>query len=126
MRRRGHRRGRHLLRAWSVSHCACWSGGSTHWTSAKNASLSFRTQPGDGSGGDVALIMSKAKDCGSAARVCRRVQKVTVDTYSKTAINRTIVYQVALPGTATHTGKIVNLATAGHPRINLDATINGG
>jgi len=54
------------------------------------------------------------------------VQKVTVDTYSKTPINRTIVYQVALPGTATHTGKIVNLATAGHPRINLDATINGG
>jgi len=54
------------------------------------------------------------------------VQKVTVDTYSKTPINRTIVYQVALPGTATHTGKIVNLATAGHPRIDLDATINGG
>lgn len=56
----------------------------------------------------------------------RRVKKVTVDTYSKTAINRTIVYQVALPGTATRTAKIVNLATAGHPRIDLDAPINGG
>jgi hypothetical protein len=28
---------------------------------------------------------------------------------------------VALKGTATHTVSVVNLATAGHPRIDLDA-----
>jgi hypothetical protein len=113
--------------AWSISKCTCWSDGTTHWTTANNASVSFRTaKPLDASGVDVALIMAKASNRGSAAVYIDGVKKATVNTYSATAVNRQIVYQVVLPGTATHIVKIVNLATAGHPRIDLDATINGG
>jgi hypothetical protein len=113
--------------AWSVSTCTCWTDGTTHWTTAKNASVSFRTaQPLDASGVSLALIMAKASNRGSAAIFIDGVKKATVDTYSKTTANRQIVYQVVLPGTATHVVKIVNLATAGHPRIDFDATINGG
>jgi hypothetical protein len=112
---------------WSISHCTCFSGGTTHWTSAKNASVTFRTaKPLDASGIDLALIMAKAPDRGSAAVYVDGVKKATINTYSKTKINRVIAYQILLPGTATHTVKIVNLATSGHPRIDLDATINGG
>lgn len=112
--------------AWSISHCSCFSGGTTHWTTAKNASATFRTaEPIGAEGVDVALIMSKAKNRGSAAVYVDGVKKATVNTYSKTAINRQVVYQILLAGTASHTVKIVNLATKGHPRIDLDATING-
>jgi hypothetical protein len=112
---------------WSVSHCTCFSGGTTHWTSTKNASLSFRTtKPLDPSGVDLALIMAKAPNRGSAAVYIDGVKKATINTYSKTKINRAIVYQIVLPGSATHNVKIVDLATTGHPRIDLDATINGG
>ena len=112
---------------WSVSHCACASGGTTHWTTARNASVSFRTvQPFDNSGVDLALVMSKAPNRGSAAVYIDGVRRGTLNTYATTAINGTIAYQILLPGSATHLVRIVNLATAGHPRIDLDATINGG
>jgi hypothetical protein len=112
---------------WSVSHCACASGGTTRWTTAKNASVTFRTQaPQDGSGVDVALIMASASNRGSAAVYVDGVKKATVNTYAASPVNGKITYQIVLPGLASHTVKIVNLATAGHPRIDLDATINGG
>jgi hypothetical protein len=112
---------------WSVSHCTCFSGGTTHWTAVKNASVSFRTaKPVGVSGVRLALIMAKAPNRGSGAVYVDGVKKATINTYSKTKINRAIVYQILLPGTATHTVKIVNLAATGHPRIDLDATINGG
>ena len=113
--------------AWAISRCSCWSDGTTHRTTAKNASVSFHTvRPLDGSGVAVALIMAKASNRGSAAVYVDGVKKATVNTYSKSAVNRAIVYQIVLTGTATHTVKIVNLATAGHPRIDFDAAINGG
>jgi hypothetical protein len=110
---------------WSVSHCACASGGTTRWTTAKNASVTFRTQPPqDGSGVDVALIMAEANNRGSAAVYVDGVKKATVNTYAASPVNGKITYQILLSGLASHTVKIVNLATAGHPRIDLDATIS--
>ena len=112
---------------WSVSHCACASGGTTRWTTAKNASVTFRTQtPADISGVDVALIMPQANNRGSAAVYVDGVRKSTVNTYAVSPVNGEITYQIPLAGLASHTIKIVNLATAGHRRIDLDATINGG
>ena len=112
---------------WSVSHCLCASGGTTRWTTAKNASVTFRTQaPADSSGVDLALIMAKASNRGSAAVYVDGVRKATINSYAASPVNGKITYQILLPGAASHTIKIVNLATAGHPRIDLDATINGG
>ena len=49
------------------------------------------------------------------------VKTAVINTYASTATNATFVYSVALKGTATHNVSVVNLATAGHPRIDLDA-----
>jgi FlaG/FlaF family flagellin (archaellin) len=114
-------------KGWSVSHCTCFSGGTTHFTTTKNATVTFRTAtPIDASGVRLALIMAKAPNRGSAAVYVDGVLKATISTYSKTNVNRAIVYQLLLPGSATHVVKVVNLATAGHPRIDVDATLNGG
>jgi hypothetical protein len=112
---------------WSVSHCTCFSGGTTHFTTTKNAAVTFRTaKPIDASGVRLVLIMAKAPNRGSAAVYVDGVWKANISTYSKTNVNRAIVYQLLLPGSATHLVKVVNLATAGHPRIDVDATVNGG
>ncbi len=113
--------------AWSTSSCTCFSGGTTHWTTTKNASVSFQTaKPVGDSGVELALITAEGPNRGSAAVYIDGVKKATINTYTQTAINRVIAYQILLPGTATHTVKIVNLATIGHSRIDIDATINGG
>jgi hypothetical protein len=113
---------------WSVANCTCFPGGTAHRTSTKNASVSFRTAtPVDASGVPLVLIMPKGPGRGSAALYIDGVKRATINTYHPgTNVNGTIVYQTVLPGTATHLVKIVNLATPGHPRIDLDATINGG
>ena len=54
------------------------------------------------------------------------VYKTTINTYATTNINGKITYQILLTGTHTHVVRVVNLATAGHPRNDLDTTINGG
>ena len=46
----------------------------------------------------------------------------TVNTYSATKANRKVVW-VRKMGAGTHTITIVNLATTGRPRIDLDAVI---
>jgi hypothetical protein len=115
-------------KGWSVANCTCFPGGTAHRTSTKNASVTFRTaKPIDASGVTLALIMPKGPTRGSAALYIDGVWRATINTYhAGTNINGAIVYQTVLPGTATHAVKIVNLATPGHSRIDLDATINGG
>lgn len=100
---------------WSVSTCKCAVDGTTHYTSQKNASVSFRVS------GSFGLVMSKAPNRGSAAVYVDGRKTATINTYSSTAISSTFVYSVILAGTATHTVSVVNLATAGHPRIDFDA-----
>lgn len=113
--------------AWAVGSCTCWLGGTDHYTSAKNAGVTFHTpKPVDASGVRLALLMPKGPNRGSAALYIDGVYRATLNTYSATKVNGKITYQILLPGTAAHTVKIVNLATAGHPRIDLDATINAG
>ncbi|HEX4432029.1 MAG TPA: hypothetical protein VHZ96_22355 [Frankiaceae bacterium] len=113
---------------WRIANCTCFPGGTAHYTTTKNASITFRTaKPADASGVQLALIMPKGPTRGSAALYIDNKYKATINTYKAGVnVNGTIVYQVPLPGTATHVVKLVNLATAGHPRIDLDATINGG
>ncbi len=113
---------------WKVANCPCFPGGTSHYTSTKYASVSFRTAtPIDASGVQLALIMPKGPGRGSADLYIDGVWKATINTYQAGAnVNGTIVYQTLLAGTASHVIRLVNLATAGHPRIDLDATINGG
>jgi hypothetical protein len=114
-------------KGWAIGKCTCWLGGTAHYTSTKNASVTFHTpKPVDASGVRLALLMPKGPNRGTAALYIDGVYKAALNTYSATKVNGKITYQLLLTGTATHTVKIVNLATAGHPRIDVDATINGG
>ena len=101
--------------AWSVSTCKCAIEGTTHYSTQANASYSFRVS------GAFGLAMAKAPNRGSAAVYVDGIKTAVINTYASTAINATFVYSIALKGTATHTVSVVNLATTGHPRIDLDA-----
>ena len=113
---------------WKTAKCTCFLGGSSTYTHTKNATISFRTaKPLDATGIRLALLMPTGPGRGSAALYVDGVKKATINTYhAGININGKITYQLLIPGKAVHTVKIVNLATAGHPRIDLDATINGG
>lgn len=67
--------------------------------------------------------MEKAPNRGSADVYVDGVKKATVNTYSSTTAHRVIVWQTVLAAGA-HVVKVVNRATAGHPRIDLDAVLN--
>jgi hypothetical protein len=45
----------------------------------------------------------------------------TVDSYASTNTNRVVMWDKGLLGIADHTIKVVNLGSAGRPRIDVDA-----
>ncbi len=104
---------------WSQSNCTCWSGGTSEKTTAGGASVLYRFSD-SGNYYTVALVMAKGPDRGQATIYVDGVSQGRVDTYSETRINRTVVWrQVVTPGT--HHVRVVNLATPGHARIDIDA-----
>jgi hypothetical protein len=117
--------------SWSSANCSCWSGGSVRKTTAAQASASF-TVPAlfvNEGGASVntgqytlGLVMAKGVGRGKAAVYLDGVNKATVDTYSSSSINQTIVWRaVVSPGR--HTIRVVNLATAGRNRIDVDSVV---
>ena len=104
---------------WAASSCSCFSGGTTHYTKAVNSSASVRVQGSH----PIALVMEKAPNRGAAAVYVDGVLKATINTYSATTRHSVIVWQTELAGTALHTLKVVNKATAGHPRMDIDAIL---
>jgi hypothetical protein len=48
-----------------------------------------------------------------------------VNTHSATTVNRVVVWQKWMPA-GTHSIKVVNLATPGHQRIDIDAFLRNG
>ena len=72
----------------------------------------------------VALVMAKGPARGKAAIYFDGGYVTTVDTYASVNTNRVVMWDKGLTGTANHTIKVVNLATSGRPRIDVDAYIN--
>lgn len=107
--------------AWSPSAFTGWSGGTTRKTTAPGAAATL-TVGKDGYDDlyTVAVVMPKGPDRGQAAVYVDGVRKATVNTYSATRIHRKVVWRLALT-LGTHQVRVVNLATAGHPRIDVDA-----
>lgn len=115
-------------RGWGLASCACWSGGGVHYTSTKNAAATITTTPTAGTGGGdgyghAALVMHKGATRGKVQIYLNGVLNATVDLHSTQEQPRMVVWQSALPAFESATIKIVNLATKGHPRIDLDAVI---
>ena len=105
---------------WARTSCVCAIGDSMLRTSTRNASLSTVVN-GAGRNEHVALVMAKGPGRGKAAIYLDGTLKTTVDTYATANLNRVVVWDTELTGTANHTVKVVNLATSGHPRIDVDA-----
>jgi hypothetical protein len=106
--------------AWSVSSCTCWSALTTRKATAKNASAAFTTT--FAAGQYVGLVMATGPDRGKFDVYVDGKRITTVNTYAAAKGNRKVVW-VRKMGAGTHTITIVNLATAGRPRIDLDAVI---
>ncbi len=105
--------------AWSVSHFTGFSGGTTHYATTAGASATVQVS------GAVALVMEQAANRGSAAVYVDGVKRATVNTHSDATQHRRVVWQGLLLG-GPHTLRVVNLATAGHPRIDIDLIAGAG
>jgi hypothetical protein len=102
---------------WRTSKCTCFSDGATRNTTQSGASVTFST------GATVrhtALVMEKSPKRGSVRVYVNGTLRATVSTHSATTVHRAVVWNGA---TGSARIKLVNIATAGHPRIDLDAIL---
>ncbi|HEY0487589.1 MAG TPA: hypothetical protein VGD72_15185 [Mycobacteriales bacterium] len=104
--------------AWRTARFGGFSGGTAHFATAAGARATTTVD-----GGPVALVMEQAANRGSADVYVDGVREATVGTYSATTRHRRVVWQALLPA-GTHTVDVVNRATAGHPRIDLDVVLH--
>lgn len=105
---------------WGTSSFTGWYRDTTWRTIDPGARVSYtRTYI---KGQHFALIMAKGPDRGSAAVLIDGVLDETVNTYSATRQHRMLVYEAWMPE-GEHTVRVVNRATAGHPRIDIDAVM---
>jgi hypothetical protein len=107
---------------WGRTSCTCALGDSMLRTSTYKASLSTVVNAG-GSREHVALIMAKGPARGKASIYFDGAYVKTIDTYAPANINRVVMWDKALTGSANHTIKVVNQATPGRPRIDIDAYV---
>jgi hypothetical protein len=111
-----------LPRGWARTSCACAMGDSMLRTSTYQASLSTVVNAA-GTNKHVALIMAKGPARGKASIYFDGVYVKTIDTYARVNTNRVVMWDKALTGSANHTIKVVNLATSGRPRIDVDGYV---
>jgi hypothetical protein len=114
--------GRTLPTGWARTSCTCAMGDSMLRTSTFKASLSTVVN-GAGANKHVALVMAKGPARGRASIYFDGVYVKTIDTYAPANINRVVMWDRALVGSADHTIKVVNQATAGRPRIDIDGYV---
>jgi hypothetical protein len=107
---------------WARTSCTCAIGDSMLRTSTYKASLRTVVNAA-GTNKHVALIMAKGPARGKASIYFDVVYVKTIDTYASANTNRVVMWDKALTGSSNHTIKVVNLATAGRPRIDIDGYV---
>lgn len=114
--------------AWSTANCACWSQGTTHKTTAAKAAARITFDPSNIIGiaplypMHVGLVMHTGPNRGKFAVFVNGVRTATVDTRAAADRARVVVWQTSLKEEG-GVIRIVNLATQGRPRIDLDAVV---
>ena len=103
---------------WHAVSNSYASGGSLDYSTASGASATF-TFTGYG----VSWVAYRGPNRGSAAVYLDGVYRATVNLYSASYQARAVAYAANWGSNGAHTIKIVNLATAGHPRIDVDAFV---
>ena len=105
---------------WSVnSPCAQCDNGSTVYTTKVGASATFTLGGGGWTAAHLGLVMTKGPGHGAVKLYLDGVLKATVNTYSATWKYRNYVYDFGPLTAKAHTVKLVNVATAGRPRIDV-------
>ncbi|HEX8970901.1 N-acetylmuramoyl-L-alanine amidase, partial [Oryzihumus sp.] len=104
--------------SWSTRSSSSYLGGYSLSTSALNASLTWKF-----TGRSVAWVVSRASSSGQAAVYVDGVKVATVDLRSSTTMYRNAIWAKTWTTAATHTVKVVNLATSGRPTITTDGIV---
>jgi hypothetical protein len=104
---------------WRISHCLCWSAHATRYSTTEGATATFTFDHA----GPVGLVMEKAPNRGRIQVLVDGVLRASPDTYSATPTHRSVVWIGTLRGSGTHTVTVVNLATSGRPRVDVDAML---
>jgi hypothetical protein len=107
--------------AWSTANYADFSGGHTRRTTAKGASVTIRVVTAH-KGEHLALVMEKSPTRGTASVYVDGRFRTTINTYAAKTVHRVIVFDTWLSA-GPHEIEVVNNATKGHPRIDLDAVL---
>ncbi len=108
---------------WSTSRCACANFGSTSYTTARNASITY-TITVDKPGRTIAIVAPKSSTRGVMNISVDGATAQAVNTNATTTMNRVIVWQRTL-GAGTHTVKVTNAGTSGQSRIDVDTLMLG-
>jgi hypothetical protein len=103
---------------WTVATCRC-SGGADKYTLASGGSASFTF-----TGKRIQLVSERSSTRGSFKVYLDGTQQTTISNYNATATyNAIVVWSRSFTASGTHTLKIVNIATSGHPRLDVDAFV---
>jgi len=103
---------------WHTASNSYASGGSLAYSTASGAKASFRF-----TGSAVSWVAYRGPNRGSAAVYVDGVRKLTVNLYSSVYYAKQIVFATNWTTNGTHTITIVNLGTAGHSRVDVDAFV---
>lgn len=103
---------------WYAGKCLCYSGGTDVYTKSRGASATFRF-----TGNRVQFVSEKSPKRGSFKVYVDGRYLKTVSEHSSTSQNAVVVFTKRFATVGTHTLKIVNLASAGHPRVDVDAFV---
>jgi Gametolysin peptidase M11 len=98
----------------STSFAGAW-GGTARYSVASGASATFTCTCEA-----FAWVSDEGSSHGSAKVYVDGVLRKTVNTQTSANKNRVVVFKYGWSTDGSHTMKIVNLATAGHPRVNVD------
>lgn len=106
---------------WKKQSLAGTWGGSVLWAKGANASASITF-----TGRNLAFVGTKGPGYGSATVYVDGAVWKTIDCHATTLQKAQIIFRFStgLFTNQTHTVKIVNLATAGHPRLDIDGFLS--
>ncbi len=101
---------------WDTATSTSYSGGLDPVRQHRGASAPYTV-----TARSIALVTTKAASRGSVRVYVDGVLAATVSTYATTTAYRSIAWQKTWSSAGTHTIRLVVVATAGHPRVDLDA-----
>ena len=110
---------------WRTSTWDFWLGGESAWTTKRGSRMWFTATVSEGQ--VIAIVMPLGQNRGEARVKLDGANQGKIDTYvAGPTQHRTIVWQTPPLAAGSHTIEVINLATPGHPRIDIDAFMIAG